>query len=31
MAYELITVPTDGEKVTIDRGQLHVPDRPIIP
>jgi isocitrate dehydrogenase len=31
MAYELIKVPTDGEKITIDRGQLHVPDRPIIP
>jgi len=31
MAYELIKVPTNGEKITIDNGILHVPDRPIIP
>ena len=31
MAYELIDVPTNGEKITIDNGILHVPDRPIIP
>jgi len=31
MAYELIEVPTNGEKITIDNGILHVPDRPIIP
>lgn len=31
MTYELIKVPTDGEKITIDNGKLHVPDRPIIP
>jgi isocitrate dehydrogenase len=31
MAYQLIKVPTDGEKITVDNGQLHVPDRPIIP
>jgi isocitrate dehydrogenase len=31
MAYQLIKVPTDGEKISIEDGQLHVPDRPIIP
>lgn len=31
MAYRLIAVPTDGEKITIDNGKLHVPDRPIVP
>jgi isocitrate dehydrogenase len=31
MAYQLIEVPTDGEKITIDNGKLHVPDRPIVP
>ena len=31
MPYQLIDVPACGEKITIDRGQLHVPDRPIIP
>ena len=31
MVYQLIEVPTDGEKITIDNGKLHVPDRPIVP
>ena len=31
MEYQLIQVPTNGEKITIDNGKLHVPDRPIVP
>ena len=31
MVYRFIEVPTDGEKITIDNGKLHVPDRPIVP
>jgi isocitrate dehydrogenase len=30
MAYKHITVP-DGEKITMQDGKLHVPDRPIVP
>jgi isocitrate dehydrogenase len=31
MKYQNIVVPTDGEKITIDNGNLQVPDYPIIP
>jgi isocitrate dehydrogenase len=31
MKYETIVVPEQGAKVTIDNGQLQVPDNPIIP
>jgi len=30
MAYQKIQVPTNGEKITIENGVLHVPDHPII-
>lgn len=30
-AYEKITVPTNGEKITFENGKLIVPDNPIIP
>lgn len=31
MKYDKIKVPTEGEKITIQNGQLIVPDKPIIP
>jgi isocitrate dehydrogenase len=31
MAYKILEVPADGEKVTISKGILNVPDNPIIP
>jgi isocitrate dehydrogenase len=31
MAYKTVTVPTDGQKITIQDGRLQVPDQPIIP
>ncbi len=31
MAYSQVKVPTDGTKITIKAGRLHVPDEPIIP
>ena len=31
MSYELISVPSDGEKITISNGVLSVPNKPIIP
>lgn len=31
MAYENIIIPDAGEKISISYGQLHVPDRPILP
>ena len=31
MAYKNVTVPTDGEKITMQDGRLQVPDNPIIP
>ena len=31
MAYDKITPPTDGEKITIQDGKLNIPDKPIIP
>jgi isocitrate dehydrogenase len=31
MAYEHVTVPTDGQKISIQDGDLQVPDNPIIP
>ena len=31
MAFTNIKIPTDGEKITLTSGKLHVPDRPIIP
>jgi isocitrate dehydrogenase len=31
MAYKTITVPDGGEKITIQKGKLQVPDNPIIP
>ncbi len=31
MAYKIIDVPADGEKITIQNGKLQVPDHPIIP
>ena len=30
MAFEKIVVPSDGEKITISNGKLHVPDHPIL-
>jgi isocitrate dehydrogenase len=30
MAFDKITIPTDGEKISIHNGKLHVPDRPIL-
>ena len=29
--YEKITPPSNGEKVTIEKGKIKVPDNPIIP
>src|SRR5271170_841133 len=31
MAFQNIKIPSDGEKITLTSGKLHVPDRPIIP
>jgi isocitrate dehydrogenase len=31
MAYKNVTVPTDGEKITMQNGALKVPDNPILP
>jgi len=31
VAYDKITPPTDGEKITIQDGKLNIPDKPIIP
>jgi isocitrate dehydrogenase len=31
MAYQTVTVPADGQKITIQDGRLQVPDQPIIP
>jgi len=31
MAYQLLTPPTEGSKITFENGSLHVPDNPIIP
>jgi isocitrate dehydrogenase len=31
MAYQNITIPEAGEKISTSHGQLHVPDRPILP
>ncbi len=31
MAYQIVTVPQDGEKITITNGKLNVPEHPIIP
>ena len=31
MAYQLLTPPTEGSKITVDNGKLTVPDHPIIP
>ena len=31
MAYQTVTVPADGQKITIQDGKLQVPDNPIIP
>ena len=31
MAFEHIKIPSGGEKIRIEGGKLHVPDRPIIP
>ena len=30
MAFDKITIPIDGEKISIQDGKLHVPDRPIL-
>jgi isocitrate dehydrogenase len=30
MTYNKITVPTDGEKITMNGGVLHVPNNPIV-
>ncbi len=30
MAFDKITIPTNGGKISIDNGKLHVPDRPIL-
>jgi len=31
MSYENVTIPADGAKITIEKGVLQVPDRPILP
>jgi isocitrate dehydrogenase len=31
MAYQIITIPKAGDKITVDGGKLTVPDRPILP
>ena len=31
MAYEKLVPPSEGEKITVKDGKLHVPDKPIIP
>jgi len=31
MTYQTVTVPTDGQKISIQDGKLQVPDNPIIP
>ncbi|GAB4564207.1 MAG: hypothetical protein Kow0047_13770 [Anaerolineae bacterium] len=31
MSYKIITVPKEGQKITIENGRLQVPDNPIIP
>src|SRR5210317_1283031 len=31
MAYENVTVPADGAKITMEDGKLQVPDNPILP
>jgi isocitrate dehydrogenase len=31
MAYKIVTVPADGQKITVQGGKLQVPDNPIIP
>ncbi|MCB2206464.1 NADP-dependent isocitrate dehydrogenase [bacterium] len=31
MAYQLLTPPTEGSKITVENGKLNVPDHPIIP
>ena len=31
MPYQNVVVPTDGAKISIESGELQVPDRPIIP
>ncbi len=31
MAYDKITPPSDGEKITVQDGKLNIPDKPIIP
>ncbi|MFN3332869.1 MAG: isocitrate/isopropylmalate family dehydrogenase, partial [Caldilinea sp.] len=30
MAFQKITVPSHGEKITLTNGKLHVPDNPIV-
>ena len=30
MAYQKVVVPQDGERITLQNGKLHVPDRPIV-
>ena len=31
MTYQIVNVPRDGEKITIQNGKLTVPDHPILP
>jgi isocitrate dehydrogenase len=31
MPYQHVTVPADGERISISGGRLHVPDRPVVP
>jgi isocitrate dehydrogenase len=31
MAYQLLTPPSEGSKITFENGSLHVPDHPVIP
>ncbi|GAB4496303.1 MAG: hypothetical protein OHK0052_06010 [Anaerolineales bacterium] len=31
MAYSIVKVPEQGEKISISNGKLHVPDQPIVP
>jgi isocitrate dehydrogenase len=31
MAYQIVKVPADGQKISIQNGKLQIPDRPILP
>lgn len=31
MSYRIVTIPADGEKITIKNGKIQTPDRPVVP